>query len=649
MSDSNPRNILRPLPTAEARRQRYSETGRITEADVLEYLGEVRKIQSKYMSGDELEDYMGRIEKKTRTEYAKELAKTAAKPKKKKIKSKRKIESTDSVLVADKDENISKVSTKDQEKAASASMPPSSMFRDLAKSVGSGTLALGSMAFNKMFPTLGRFMNAVAGRIASQEQSAAETNASSTGFAQQVGRSSVFLNNIAESQMRSNELLQQILNVVSGGSAASLVPSATQAPPPGTPPPSGGSNPPPAAGQQQTVPGPRAAAPTGNAPPATQTTRPPAVTGRRLSSAAGAAGGLAGGTVLASSMQSSSGSSGNNSGLEIRATSSSGSDASPVETEDVVPALPAPSQSIREATRQNGQSITEQQEADLFANRILNIKAKEIIFKADRYEFDQAPAAGGMASSMFAPSAGSSGAVLTSPPPPAGFTGGTGDLLRPTAGQVTSGFGQRSMGNHQGMDFGVPIGSPIVSSQSGTVIEARSSSSYGNMVRIRGNDGVETLYAHLSTVGVQQGQQVQRGQQIALSGNTGRSTGPHLHFETIRDGQRVDPAPLINATGEAPRPIADQGMDAPLSAPPAASPAPSTPSSGAQVAQASVQSEVATMMSQQISMPQETQTAAPSNAGPTDPASTMIDPNDPGPVEPPDAAQRYARLFNLAA
>ena len=222
--------------------------------------------------------------------------------------------------------------------------------------------------------------------------------------------------------------------------------------------------------------------------------------------------------------------------------------------------------------------------------------------------------------------------------------------MRPTAGQVTSGFGQRSMGNHQGIDFGIPVGSPIVSSQSGTVVEARTSSSYGNMVRIRGNDGIETLYAHLSSVGVQQGQQVERGQQIALSGNTGRSTGPHLHFETIRDGQRVDPAPLIGAAGEAPRPLNESGtQDAQSSAPPNATMAQASPTTGQQVAQASVQSEVSVMNSQQAPASGDSSAQPSTQQTPREPGTLPIDPNNPGPVEPADAAQRYASLFNMAA
>lgn len=96
--------------------------------------------------------------------------------------------------------------------------------------------------------------------------------------------------------------------------------------------------------------------------------------------------------------------------------------------------------------------------------------------------------------------------------------------------QVYSGRG------HNGIDFGIPTGTPIYSAQSGTVVgtgntdAACSGVSYGKWVLVRHNNGLTTLYAHLSVIQVSAGQKVTAGQKVGLSGNTGYSTGPHLHF-----------------------------------------------------------------------------------------------------------------------
>jgi murein DD-endopeptidase MepM/ murein hydrolase activator NlpD len=124
---------------------------------------------------------------------------------------------------------------------------------------------------------------------------------------------------------------------------------------------------------------------------------------------------------------------------------------------------------------------------------------------------------------------------------------GTGELLWPTAGRVTSPFGVRrhpvfgDMRRHSGIDIGAPHGQPIVAADSGTVITSTFNSSYGNFIVISHGNGVSTLYAHLSTRQVSVGDTVSRGQQIGLVGSTGVSTGPHLHFEVIVNGTRVNP------------------------------------------------------------------------------------------------------------
>lgn len=124
---------------------------------------------------------------------------------------------------------------------------------------------------------------------------------------------------------------------------------------------------------------------------------------------------------------------------------------------------------------------------------------------------------------------------------------------------VTSDYGNRVLSNgddsfHNGMDFGIPIGTPIGSPISGTVIKHQidpnntypnGSKSGGTWVYIQGDDGIVYGFGHLSDLGVKTGDRVLAGQQIALSGNTGYSTGPHLHFSTKQNGNYVDPAPFI--------------------------------------------------------------------------------------------------------
>jgi murein DD-endopeptidase MepM/ murein hydrolase activator NlpD len=124
-----------------------------------------------------------------------------------------------------------------------------------------------------------------------------------------------------------------------------------------------------------------------------------------------------------------------------------------------------------------------------------------------------------------------------------------GFLLRtPVDGaRVTSGFGMRFhpiLGYtrmHQGIDFGVPIGTPVFAAGDGVVEEARMASGYGRWLKIRHTGGWETGYGHLSGWAVRAGQRVHQGQVVAYSGNTGRSTGPHLHYEVMEGGRKMDP------------------------------------------------------------------------------------------------------------
>ena len=116
-----------------------------------------------------------------------------------------------------------------------------------------------------------------------------------------------------------------------------------------------------------------------------------------------------------------------------------------------------------------------------------------------------------------------------------------GRLQWPAQGPVTSPFGPRWGRMHTGIDIGAGEGAPIVAAAAGDVIVAGWVEGYGNTVVIDHGGGVATLYGHQSSIAVAVGQVVAAGQQIGLVGNTGHSTGPHLHFEVRVDGSPVDP------------------------------------------------------------------------------------------------------------
>ena len=121
-----------------------------------------------------------------------------------------------------------------------------------------------------------------------------------------------------------------------------------------------------------------------------------------------------------------------------------------------------------------------------------------------------------------------------------------------SGGRKSSGFGKRSAPTkgastyHKGLDWATPTGTPVVASCGGTVAKAGWGSGYGYVVYINHEDGRQTRYAHLSKVQVKAGQKVKQGQQIALSGNTGISSGPHVHFEILIGGKQVNPEKYLN-------------------------------------------------------------------------------------------------------
>ena len=122
-------------------------------------------------------------------------------------------------------------------------------------------------------------------------------------------------------------------------------------------------------------------------------------------------------------------------------------------------------------------------------------------------------------------------------------------IIVPVYGTVTSGYGPRTptdiiSANHAGLDIGANEGTEIIAAMEGTVELVSSYGDYGNHVKIT-NGEISTMYAHCKDIYVNQGDYISQGQVIATVGNTGRTTGPHLHFEIARSGRTVDPQAII--------------------------------------------------------------------------------------------------------
>lgn len=127
---------------------------------------------------------------------------------------------------------------------------------------------------------------------------------------------------------------------------------------------------------------------------------------------------------------------------------------------------------------------------------------------------------------------------------------GTGFTM-PAVGRLSSAYGKRidpinhTESLHPGQDIAAKAGTPVVAAAAGTVTHAGPAGTYGNLVTIKHANGLETRYAHLSSVDVQKGAEVTPGTPIGKVGSTGRSTGPHLHFEVREDGKLQDPATYL--------------------------------------------------------------------------------------------------------
>ena len=124
--------------------------------------------------------------------------------------------------------------------------------------------------------------------------------------------------------------------------------------------------------------------------------------------------------------------------------------------------------------------------------------------------------------------------------------------VMPVAGRVTSAFGPRrdpihgEHRHHDGIDVAAPEGTPVVAAKAGVVTRAEDAGAYGLVLVIDHGEGLETRYAHLKDFAVRPGQRVEAGAKVGTVGMSGRTTGPHLHFEVRNSGQALDPGKVIS-------------------------------------------------------------------------------------------------------
>ncbi|WP_458407405.1 M23 family metallopeptidase [Anaerotignum sp.] len=127
------------------------------------------------------------------------------------------------------------------------------------------------------------------------------------------------------------------------------------------------------------------------------------------------------------------------------------------------------------------------------------------------------------------------------------------EWLSPVEGIITSACGEREnpilhkQENHNGLDIAVAEGTEVIAVKSGRVTEVRTSATYGKVLKYETEDGYEVMYAHLSDILVKKGEEIRQGEVVAKSGNTGLSTGPHLHYSLWKEGNLLNPAAYLSA------------------------------------------------------------------------------------------------------
>jgi murein DD-endopeptidase MepM/ murein hydrolase activator NlpD len=117
----------------------------------------------------------------------------------------------------------------------------------------------------------------------------------------------------------------------------------------------------------------------------------------------------------------------------------------------------------------------------------------------------------------------------------------------PRVAAVSSSFGaQRGRSRHQGIDLSAPKGTPVWATADGTVVIAEREGAFGRTVLVDHGNGYATRYAHLKRIKVARGDRVRRGDTLGTVGASGRASGSHLHYEVLREGRPVDPAPFLD-------------------------------------------------------------------------------------------------------
>lgn len=178
------------------------------------------------------------------------------------------------------------------------------------------------------------------------------------------------------------------------------------------------------------------------------------------------------------------------------------------------------------------------------------LREAQVVAAASRATLDRAKAEAAAAVAgtpqpwLPGPSASMPGGII-----PGGIAPGSSGFALPAVGVFSSGYGGRWGTFHYGIDIAAPIGSPIYAVADGTVIDAGPAQGFGLWVRIRHSDGTISVYGHMYDFSVSVGERVRAGQQIARIGNRGDSTGPHLHFEILVNGQHIDPQPWLAMRG----------------------------------------------------------------------------------------------------
>lgn len=619
-----------------AMQKRIMKTGEVTDADVEQYIKQVGmdNLQGMNLTPDNVKEYL------------KNITELGNKPKKK-LPSKKKIDPSDAIIVVDVNDRASKVSAED------AALTTQSR----AKRATEGLIGLGSSAFNKMFPTLGKFMSYVQTGFENQNRKAKDTDTAVEGYSRQVGRSSVLLTNFIEGQERTNQILNQMLVAVGSRNMSTTQPNNVAGPE--------NTN---RSSQNQS----------GSNEQARQARNAPNDAGVAAAAAAFAATGATAAVGLGTAALLNRQTPTTNSSASTAAATPPIPTASSVTINPLGPTATTATNPVAAATRSTAASINapsltpragsnSSSEPDI---KLLNFKAREIIFKADKFEYPQAAisAVGGVSAGGATSSGG--GMSTTPSPSPSGAAGaastGLPELtsIRTKSGksvQVATAVANKFQG--------------FLNDLENTGYRIREIGGYANRRNVN-NPSVMSTHASGLAIDINPAQNPNRSTttdmppetaQIAAKWGLGwgmnwRSVKDPMHFSAAPSEGASTPQPAV-ATAVASGGISGGGADAthvhaggqqrtaatPAPMMPIASPVPSTPSSGAIMARASTADEASTRPSSvSVTAPQNSPTAPISNAA-QQPSSTSIDPNNPGPVEPPDAAIRYARLFNMAA